>query len=127
MICRRVIHLIVICALFLGVTMLPVFVATSSHQAEASLKEETHHGTLNAVMPQDDRHVHDDGDDYERQIGHIHGHDPADHSHQAVFLGSTLSQDRPKEKDKPFAAVSGVIRLKTRFGIDRPPKLFARA
>jgi len=126
MICRRVIHLIVICALFLGVTMLPVFVATSSHQAEASLKEVTHHGTLNTIVSQDDRHTHDDGEDYERQIGHIHGHDPADHSHQAVFLGSTSYEDRQKEKDKPVAAVSGVIHLEARFGIDRPPKLYSR-
>lgn len=125
MICRRIIHLVVICAIFLGITMLPIFVATS-HQAALSLTEATHHSQLNAVVILNDHHTHDDGEEYERQTGHIHGHDPADHSHLAVFLGNAVSEYHAKDAEKPYAAVSGVINLETRFGIDRPPKLFAR-
>lgn len=113
------------CALFLGVTMLPIFVATS-HQLAPSLTVASHHGKLDAVVTLEDGHTHDDGEEYERQTGHIHGHDPADHSHLAVFLGNAVSEYHAKDAEKPYAAVSGVINLETRFGIDRPPKLFAR-
>lgn len=125
MICRCIIRLVVMCALFLGVTMLPLFVATS-HDSAILQTEVTHHAKLDAVVTLDDGHTHDDGEAYERQIGHMHGHDPADHSHQVVFLGSTSYEDRQNEKDKPVAAVSGVIHLEARFGIDRPPKLYSR-
>ena len=38
----------------------------------------------------DHGHVHSDGDTQEQQLNHLHGHNPADHSHESVYL--TLQQ-----------------------------------
>ena len=121
MIAPRIIRLVLACTLFLGMSVLPVYVAMAHQAPPSPVVEASHHKNLISVKLADD-HSHDDGEDYERQAGHSHGHDPADHSHQAVFVGGAIFEDHTIVADRPFTTVSDVIVLETKFGIDRPPK-----
>jgi hypothetical protein len=91
----------------------PVDLAVAENVRHVALAEEfTEHG-----------HDHDDGTTEEQLPGHMHGHDPADHSHQLAHLPvasghSALTLDRSW-----LAHMRDLPDLETAFGIDRPPKL----
>jgi hypothetical protein len=67
-------------------------------------------------------HSHDDGETHDQTSGHMHGHDPADHSHQFAFLsGSSGHWSLPSPEGWP-QAWNGAPDPATGSGIDRPPK-----
>lgn len=90
----------------------PVALAVAEMERHAALQAEiAEHG-----------HAHDDGHDHEQSSGHMHGHDPADHSHQSVFVACSASQwSLPPAQCWP-STVSEIRDPATASGIDRPPK-----
>ena len=128
MILRKFIRVVIFYALMLGVLALPGFVSVSHLSVTLQTEEATRHQVLNPVQTvDDDNHRHDDGEDYEQQAGHKHGHDPADHSHHIVFMSHAALADARIGSDTPLARVPDLIKLETDFGIDRPPKGAQRA
>ncbi len=68
-------------------------------------------------------HSHDDDESHDRAAGHLHGHDPADHSHQfAHFPGGLRHWNWPAPQRWP-RTLTGLPESAAAFGIDRPPKL----
>lgn len=68
-------------------------------------------------------HSHGEVDGDDRSDGHLHGHDPADHSHQvAHFSGSPGQWDWPAPQRWP-RMLTGLPESVAAFGIDRPPKM----
>lgn len=66
-------------------------------------------------------HMHEDGDKEERRAGHMHGHNPADHSHDApiglaYFRVAATSVAAEWQKGAPVA-LSGRRSMR----LDRPP------
>ena len=123
MILLNIMRVVFVYALILGVLALPVYVSMSHLGVSSQAEEATRHGVLNAVETVDHCHSHDDGEDYEQQTGHSHGHDPADHSHQVEFIFNTVFADVQFGSDTELACVSDLVKLEAAFGIDRPPKL----
>jgi hypothetical protein len=127
MIFRNFFRVVIVYALVLGVLALPGVVSGLHFVVPFETDEATRHQALNPVQTVDDSHSHDDGEDYEQKAGHSHGHDPADHSHQVVFMSHTVFADVEIGSDTPLARVPDLIKLETDFAIDRPPKGAQRA
>ena len=127
MILRSFIRIIIVYALVLGVLALPGFVLDLHPAASSQTEEATRHKMLEPVEIADHGHGHEDGEDYEQRTGHSHGHDPADHTHQVVFMSQTIFAEVHIACDRPQPSVFDLIKLETDFGIDRPPKSAERA
>ena len=122
MILRNFIRVVVIYALVLGVLALPGFVSGLHLAVPLETEEATRHQSLKPVQTVDDTHSHDDGEDHEQMAGHSHGHDPADHSHQIVFMSHSVFAEIRIGPAKPQASVAELVKPETAFGIERPPK-----
>ena len=67
-------------------------------------------------------HSHEEDGGHEHPAGHMHGHDPADHSHQFALLSGGGGQwGLPSARRLP-PSPSGVADQATDLGIERPPK-----
>ena len=122
MILRSFIRAALVYALVLGVSALPGFVSVLPLAVHSQTGEAARHQALEPVEIVDQSHSHFDGEDYEKQLGHNHGHDPADHSHQVVFISHTDFTNLRTGSDSPRARDPDLIKLETDFDIDRPPK-----
>lgn len=83
--------------------------------------EMARHAALQAEIAEHG-HAHDDGHEHEQSSGHMHGHDPADHSHQTIFFAGAASHFSPPPSEGWPSSLSNVNDPGTAFGIDRPPK-----
>lgn len=90
---------------------LTLLAAEADRHAELVAEEVAEHG-----------HSHDDGEAHEQSAGHLHGHDPADHSHQAVFLAGTSTNWGLPASRHWSSFVGDLPDPATGFGIERPPK-----
>lgn len=97
-----------------GLVLSPIPMASAHegawHAAEAA-QEIAEHG-----------HSHDDGEAHDQTSGHMHGHDPADHSHQFAFLSGSSGRWGLPSPDGWPPAWNGAPDPATGSGIDRPPK-----
>jgi hypothetical protein len=110
-------RLIVVLAMMIGGVSALSHTASLHNPAVLQAIEQVRHASL-----VDKDHVNDEGLEEEREPGHIHGHNPADHSHEtmgsAVVLAGlgcakgTASQSEPHQNiyGEPF------------FRLDRPPR-----
>lgn len=96
----------------------------SFHDALAlSTAEIARHSALAMQDTAEHGHTHEEGESQEQAPGHLHGHDPVDHSHQfAFFVSGDGDWGLPAPQrwalfvgDPPDPAFA--------FSIDRPPKL----
>ena len=62
-----------------------------SHDSFAILAAEKQAHAEFADGTSDHGHVHDEGDQKEREPGHVHGHNPADHSHETAGMVAHLT------------------------------------
>ena len=69
----------------MGLAFTPGYVLASHCPDPLATAELVRHADLGAETVSDHGHSHEDGDSDERGPGHVHGHDPADHSHQLTF------------------------------------------
>jgi hypothetical protein len=75
----------------------------------------------------DHGHHHDDGKAGTDALGHLHGHDPADHSHQVGFVPQVPAQVAPSTSREWPGDTPSVVAPSTPDGIERPPKPVLRA
>lgn len=124
---RHLVSIIVVNALCLGLLMLPGYITTSHLAVPSQSEEAARHQALIPVEAADHGHSHDDGEDFEQQAGHDHGHDPADHSHQVMIVSHINFENVKLGPEAPVELVADLVLLETNFGIDRPPKHLPRA
>jgi hypothetical protein len=94
--------------------------AAFTHGPQALSAPESH-GHSVSVTHQAADHSHGQAG-HEPAGGHIHGHDPADHSHQVAFLaGGNSKLSMPAPQRWP-SSCSGTPDQAMALGIERPPK-----
>lgn len=98
------------------------FTMTQSHlPGQQAAAEKVKHAE-SAMKVHEHGHSHHDGEDHERNEGHVHGHNPADHSHEkpyVVFIALPTRAVTPNSHDidagnEPKADTIGCL--------ERPPK-----
>jgi hypothetical protein len=85
------------------------------------------HLLLSPAVCEDHDHVHDEGAARERQPGHKHGHNAADHSHESAspaVLRVMLSYPKTRQW-QPHGLFS--VRRAPTFRLERPPRPMAGA
>lgn len=78
----------------LGMLLSAMGGAISHNPAALAANQAARHAEL-AVQLADHGHVHDDGMDDEQSPGHLHGHNPADHSHETPNTLADLKAPAP--------------------------------
>jgi hypothetical protein len=100
----------------------PLPLASAHNPLALAAADSERHADLMAQEIAEHGHSHDDGEAHEQSGGHMHGHDPADHSHQfAFFAGSASHWGLPAPQRWPSSR-SGQPDPAAGSGIDRPPK-----
>ncbi|UEM21325.1 hypothetical protein JL100_000615 [Skermanella mucosa] len=114
-------RLVVVLTMIIGAVSLLSHTASLHNPELPQAVEQVLHSSL-PIAAVDGDHVHDKGAQKERQPGHVHGHNSADHSHEtigsAIVLAEpgcaegTASQSQPRQNiyGEPF------------FRLDRPPR-----
>jgi hypothetical protein len=98
-------------------------IGSASHGPDLwTQSEAARHLKLATVDAHEVEHSHEDGEVVERMLGHMHGHDPADHSHQTGFVAQADCDFglRPAKSWNSRAHV--MPKQKAGEGILRPPK-----
>ena len=67
-------------------------------------------------------HIHDDGDDGERVRGHVHGHNPADHSHDTPIGVAQSGVDIPLVQQGWPPQAGPILSGRNSDPMDRPPE-----
>ena len=67
-------------------------------------------------------HIHDDGDDGERVRGHVHGHNPADHSHDTPIGVAQSGVDLPLVQQGWPPQAGPILSGRNSDPMDRPPE-----
>tara|TARA_R110002110_G_scaffold757_3_gene2892 strand:- start:6275 stop:6700 length:426 start_codon:yes stop_codon:yes gene_type:complete len=102
--------------------VLPLAVGHSAADAFAlAMTEETRHDILSPAS-EEHGHVHEGGESEERLPGHVHGHNPLDHSHETPSVMAVLSIFGPEifpvwDAGTVFTPIHGPPHL-----IERPPR-----
>lgn len=108
-------------AIAIALIFAPLPIGSAHDPVALAAAEMERHATLQAEIAEHG-HAHDDGHEHEQSSGHMHGHDPADHSHQSVFVPCSASHwSLPPAQCWP-SMVSEIRDPATGSGIDRPPK-----
>lgn len=89
----------------------PFAILAAEKRAHAALGTSDDHG-----------HVHDEGDETERESGHVHGHDPADHSHETPGMVTKLTQALAPTGRAMFVPAFHRPSPAERWRLERPPK-----
>jgi hypothetical protein len=97
---------------------------SSAHDSIALIQAESvRHAALGAaVIEREHGHSHEDGTEDEQAAGHIHGHDPADHSHQFAYICSNSDFWTVGEPKSWPNLLVDLVHTRATYGIDRPPK-----
>jgi hypothetical protein len=108
-------------AIMAALILAPLPIASAHDPVALAAAEMTRYAALQAEIAEHG-HAHDDGEGQEQSSGHMHGHDPADHSHQTVYITGTASHESKLPAQDWPSSLSSVDDPGTAFGIDRPPK-----
>ena len=108
-----------VCTLAMALVSLPHMHAFAHAAMERA--DEARHASIN-LSPKDAGHSHDDGDEHERQPGHVHSHHASDHSHDTPYrLEHDQSIAPPRRATwHPANALSQCLGVS--FGLERPPR-----
>lgn len=79
------------------------------------------HATLK-VQHADDGHVHKDGDLEEGASGHLHGHNPGDHSHETARAALTVAVVTVEAREALPAVSDRLAPESLASSLERPPK-----
>jgi hypothetical protein len=108
--------------LALGLAFSPGFVQASHCPDSLAAAEVARHAALAVDELSDHGHSHEDGEANEQGPGHLHGHDPADHSHQLAFtVPDGLTTPQPVGRSWLMHSQTA-LRLGPDMGFERPPK-----
>lgn len=114
-------HRALLCLLALTV-QLSAYQAMVRHDPGAALTAESErHAVLNQQSLAHG-HVHDDGENDERMAGHLHGHNPGDHSHDPPVSVAALNLNLHADARGWPHRVETVMNGRIGDSIDRPPE-----
>ena len=105
--------------------MLPFSLSTFPSHAPFAFKqaEALRHAVLGGPTALGDHdHSHDDGAPEERLPGHLHGHNPADHSHETAVPVTSFAAPRQADVQVWRPDYLALARSSPSFGIERPPR-----
>lgn len=103
--------------------LLPMGPSIVLHSADGlAIAEISRHVELKPLAENVQEHGHDDGEMHEQSFGHVHGHDPADHSHNTVYFLSSASQVHFQMTKIWHSRTVENLRGRNLSGIERPPK-----
>lgn len=95
---------------------------THAHGSAAIvLVEEARHSALAAVS-EEHGHSHEDGEPDEQVPGHLHDHNPFDHSHETPSMASGFSVASPTVFSERILGKAFLAQTGPSEQIDRPPK-----
>ena len=89
---RTAFRKLAVTAMAAGLALAPLPLASAHDPLALAAAESARHAALVAQEIAEHGHSHDDGEAHEQSGGHMHGHDPADHSHQFAFFAGSASQ-----------------------------------
>lgn len=96
--------------------------AMARHDPGAALTAESERHSVLNQQSLAHSHVHDDGENGERMAGHLHGHNPADHSHDPpVSVAALIFVPHSDARGWP-RRVETVMNGRSGDSIDRPPE-----
>lgn len=117
---KQLVAITVVCAL----ALIPLPASPLHDPLDATLAEDLRHAALDAeAIEEQHGHTHEDGTEEEQTAGHMHGHDPADHSHNFAHLSSSANHWSTDGATGWPKSLSDLVQSSTTFGIERPPKL----
>ena len=119
---RAAFRKLAVTTLAVGLALAPLPLAFAHNPLSGAAAESARHPALLAQEIAEHGHSHDDGEAHEQSGGHLHGHDPADHSHQFAFFAGSASQWGLPAPERWPSSRSGPPDPATGSGIDRPPK-----
>jgi len=96
-------------------------VAHTHGGAAVAMAEEARHGVL-APFAEKHSHSHEDGEPGEQVPGHIHGHNPFDHSHETPSVVADFGVTSPILFDEWNPGMGFPARTGPPLLIERPPK-----
>jgi hypothetical protein len=108
-------------AMTLGLLLSPVGNSASHNPAALAAAEVERHTELEAHLAQHG-HVHEDGSEDEQCPGHLHGHNPADHSHESPDTLSAVNAPPCPFGPAWQACPATVADLGMTFRFERPPR-----
>lgn len=118
---KRVSRLMLALTLMLGMVASAVGTSVAHLPIDIEAAEQTRHAELASIID-DHGHSHDDGEAEEQHVGHNHGHNPADHSHEIPHLNMVLHSLDRDMKSLHFVAIPKSNDLGSYSRLDRPPK-----
>lgn len=111
---------LVAAVLILGLLLAPGFGSPDRDSMSPDAAER--HVAGEALASSDHGHSHEDDDPVGHPAGHLHGHDPADHSHQFGFVHQAAVEAAPSTDRKWPAQTPSRAEPALPYGIERPPK-----
>lgn len=114
---------VVALAVTAGMLLSAIHLSTSHNPVVLAQAEAERHAAL-AMEVAEHGHSHFDGEEAERQPGHVHGHNSADHIHDAAAILPTSTLRLPTPVRVTLPAIQEGIEPGLRHGLDRPPRPF---
>lgn len=118
---RAIVYLLLALILALGTTASSVIVNLSHNPAVLVAAESERHAEIERQLAEHG-HSHEDGVGDESQPGHVHGHDPADHSHDTAGQAAPLAAIAPPAWRVSLVATGLVTPAGMNFHLERPPR-----
>lgn len=116
-----VLRFVIAVAVGVGMALLPVGNPASVAVMDMMEAETACHAERQLELS-DHGHAHDAEMDDEQKVGHLHGHDPADHSHETPHTLTPLKSGAPAIGRDWFAHASAITDPGMVFRLDRPPR-----
>lgn len=107
-----------------ALSAVPVNMSSAHDPFSLIQAENLRHAALGAkAIEERHGHSHEYGTEEEQTAGHMHDHDPADHSHNFAHLSSSANYWSVDKAQGWPKLLSDLVQSSTTFGIERPPKL----
>lgn len=101
---------------------LSAYQAIARHDPGAALTAESERHVVLNQQSLAHGHIHDDGENDERVAGHLHGHNPADHSHDPPVSVAAIYLDPQADARGWPRRVETAMNGRSGDSIDRPPE-----
>lgn len=117
----HLLKLVVAFAVTVGMLLSAIHVTMSHNPVLLAQAEAERHAEL-AMEIAEHGHSHFDGDESEQLPGHLHGHNSADHIHDAANLAPVHAMRLPSPVRVTLPSIHESAGPGLRHGLDRPPR-----
>ena len=101
--------------------------AVVDHTAVTGVEAEQIRHAVLSTTEVGEEHSHDDGQDHEQRVGHMHGHVDFDHSHDLGVRQDLRCIARPPRTNDWSILAGNCLPLDILAGLDRPPRVDGRS